>query len=288
MDGIIDKASSCWRHKQDLRNSISAEEIDALRAHPQVRAAYYRLCKDELSLAELSTNTARGKVSSIYTRSSWTIALIKDYETYDDIVLSPYPAILIPFDESTRFNVNTYRVDAGLFNKSKVDDPGAIAFVEKRVVGFGDAWMTPAAGVCSDISSATRESVMLIVSGPPYGPYTHLFSSTLQYVSSSFASDLYNAKVFYSHLIRHSLAAGLLDHCDGVEVERLKQYIVDTASSVASVSEEVWPLVQAMSSVDQPAAIELLSTLAASDHELAPKARSTLVANGVDLNARTN
>jgi hypothetical protein len=105
------------------------------------------------------------------------------------------------------------------------------------------------------------------VNGAPYAPYTHVLDSELQYKGSSFSSPVFNGRVFFSDLIKQFCVNGLFSACEDDELERLDQYIRTVAVQPESVAEEAWPLIQAMASADGEAAIELLTTIGAGDHE---------------------
>ena len=288
MHETIERLSKFWSEHGSLVDGLAGAELEQLRSAPEMDAAYSRLCRDELSIAELSTSTSRGKVSSIYARNRWTAVLIKDYALSDDIVLSPCPAIIIPFRASTTVQVDSYRLDEGQFSRSRIYHAGAVEWIGRETVTFGAAWATPAKGVCANISAIGGESAILLVNGPSYAPYTHSLDSRMEYLNSAFSSDLYNGRVFLSDLIRQAVSAKVQDHCEPAETERLKAFIRATAERPDVVSEEIWPLVQSMSSLDRAGAIDLLGRLGASDHELAPMARSTLLANGVQVDGREN
>jgi hypothetical protein len=286
MDDIIDRVASCWESSGTLVDSLSSVELARLSEAPEVSVAYSRLNKAELSLAELATATARGKVSEVCTRRQWRITLIKDYSISDDMVISPFPIILIPFNEESVIKVRSYAVAPEVFSKSRVPESDTPKLVGDYTIGRGGVWATPARGICPSIYEASQGATVLSVNGPTYGAYTHVFDADFRYTGSSFSSEVYTGRVFFSDLMKQAVRGDLRQYIGPDELERITRYIEETVLRPDSLSEEVWPLVQSMSGLDPNAAVRLLRKLGSSEHELAQSARSTLSANGLAVDAQ--
>lgn len=283
MEELIGEIAAHWSAHRSLTGCASISALLELKTIADVQAARSRLFRQEISVADLSADPEGGKVSAIYSRDSWSIFLLRNFVVDPDIVLTPYPTILFPFDETTTFSVRSYEMEDHQFRRSRLDDPKTVAVQADKVISFGDVWMTPKMGVSHSIRAITEESMILVINGPPYAPYTHVLNSDMEYANSSFSSNVYNAKVFFSDLVKHTVESGLPVSCSPEELEVLRKFIRKTTLDPDSVSEEIWPLVQAISAVDDETAIDILSRLGSSAHEISTTARAVLSANEIPL-----
>lgn len=286
MESILRRVSSHWEAHNSLEDAVPSSELIDLLESPITQAAIGRLFRDEIGLAELGTNIDRGKVSRLCTFESWSISLIKDYSSLEQIALSPYPMIVMPFSKETTITINNYRANERIFSKSRVMDEAEVEILGTQTLKFGEFWVTSTDNKFSDISDVRGDhgqTLILIVIGPPFYPYTHVFDRSLHYISSSFSASEYNSRVFFSDFLKEIFKGGIYDILFENEKIATIDYMKAIASDHHGLSEEVWPVIQALSIISPNDSIDALKSIANSDHELSGFANSTLQRNGISL-----
>lgn len=225
------------------------------------------------------------RISVVDSYKGWTVSVIMDYVVDSEIALSPYPMVIVPLG-GARLEIDLYRCPLEYFSRSFLKDLRLGAPLERRTIGEGELWATPAKGIFADIVDVVagedgQEPVVLVISGEAYAPYVRVFDRYGNMTSTVFSSNKFNGQQFFADFVKNMAASNFMESMSGQERQSLFTYIADQLSDPSEIiSEALWPMVQASANVDRSLGIQVLRNVANSSHEMASHASAVLAKAG--------